>query len=268
MMSLPDWHTDFARSPLFHGLAHLTGTFSSQPAWPSLDCLNRLANEGGVRNASGLPIRFVSQTAHCSQRGYEDGIYTSGQIPTRQDNWHDFFNALIWLAWPRTKAALNACQHGGLAQLENGRRGPVSDAATLFDESGLVLVASDSRLAESLRAKRWRKAFWEQRTLWQQARVFVIGHSLLEKALAPTPGITGKCLFVQAEAATDSADGRARLDQEIAAAWRAGRIACPGDLFPLPVFGIPGYDPGNADPAFYENTQVFRPPRAATCTSP
>ncbi|MCO5761540.1 MAG: DUF3025 domain-containing protein, partial [Chromatiaceae bacterium] len=92
--------------------------------------------------------------------------------------------------------------------------------------------------------------------------------ALLEKALAPTPGITGKCLFIQAKVATDSPDGRARLDREIAAAWRAGRVTRPGDLFPLPVFGIPGYDPGNADPAFYENTRVFRPPRAATCTSP
>ncbi|MCO5761541.1 MAG: DUF3025 domain-containing protein, partial [Chromatiaceae bacterium] len=185
MMQLPDWQTDFARSPLFHGLGQLAGAFSSHAAWPSLDCLNRLADERGIRNAPGLPIRFVSQAARCSQRGYEGGIYTSGQVPTRQDNWHDFFNALIWLAWPQTKAALNACQHGGLAQLENGHRGPVSDAATLFDESGLVLVAPDSRLAESLRAKRWREAFWEQRDRWQQARVFVIGHSLLEKALAP-----------------------------------------------------------------------------------
>jgi hypothetical protein len=258
MMQLPDWQIDFACSPLFHGLAHLTGTFSSLSAWPSLQSLNRLADERGVRNASGLPIRFVNQATRCSQRGYEDGIYTSGQVPTRQDNWHDFFNALIWLAWPQTKAALNACQHGSLTQLADGRRGPRADAATLFDESGLVMVAPDARLAELLQAKQWRQAFWEQRPLWQAAQVFVIGHAILEKALVPTPGITGKCLFIQAEHTASLAS----LDQRTAAAWQQGRIARPIDLFPLPVFGIPGYHPGNAAADFYADANVFRPPRA------
>jgi hypothetical protein len=266
-MDLPGWRADFAGSPLFRGLESLAGRFAGNDGFPDLTQLDALATAFGIRNADGLPIRFVAQSARCSQRAYEDGIHASGQVPTRQDNWHDFFNALIWLAWPATKAALNACQHGGLEQLADGRRGPVSDAATLFDESGLVLVAPDATLAELLRAKRWREAFWEQRKLWTQARAYVIGHSLLEKAvaLAPTPGITGKCLFIATEAA---ALDPARLDQLVAEAWQQGRIHRPADLFPLPVFGIPGYHPGNDDPGFYADTQVFRPARAATCTAP
>lgn len=267
-MQLPAWHADFAGSPLFAGLHDLAGCFADCSDWPGLTRLNELAAAGGICNAQGRSIRFVLQEAHCGQRGYEDGIHATGQVPTRARNWHDFFNALAWLAYPRTKAALNACQHAGLQQLTQGRRGPVSDAATLFDESGLVLVAPDQRLAQLLQAKRWKEAFWEQRTLWGQARVRVIGHSLLEKAMAPTPGITGKCLFIQdATLVASTSATLAELDERIAMLWRGGLIDRPADLFPLPVFGIPGYAKANADPAFYDDTRVFRPPRPVTCTS-
>lgn len=258
-MALPAWRTDFASSPLFQGLEDWAAQFAGCSGFPEHTRLNEFASLHDIRNARGQPIRFVQQESRCSQRGYEDGIHASGQVPTRADNWHDFFNALIWLAWPATKAALNASQHGSLTELAGGRRGPRSDAATLFDESGLVLVAPDPRLAHLLGAKQWRAAFWEQRPLWQAARVFVIGHAILEKALAPTPGITGKCLFIQAEPTLS----RVSLDQRIAAAWQEGRIARPADLFPLPVFGIPGHHPDNAAAGFYADAHVFRPPRAS-----
>jgi hypothetical protein len=35
-------------------------------------------------------------------------IGNTGEVPTRSRNWHDWFNALAWLAWPHSKAALNA----------------------------------------------------------------------------------------------------------------------------------------------------------------
>jgi hypothetical protein len=264
-MGLPGWHGDFASSPLFSaGLEQLASRFADLGDWPGLDLLNRLAEQFDVRNDGGCPIRFVVQEARCSQRGYENGIHATGAVPTRPDNWHDFFNALIWLAYPRSKAALNACQQVGLEQLSDGRRGPLSDAATLFDESGLVLVAPDDSLATLLRAKQWKTTFWERRDLWRQARVYVIGHSLLEKALAPTPGITGNCLFLKGEThVANTPEALAQLDWAIAECWRSGRITRPADLFPLPVFGIPGYDPGNAVPDFYANIRVFRPPRVA-----
>jgi hypothetical protein len=283
-MPLPGWHADFARAPLFRGLDDVARPFAAARAFPELAWLNRLAEAGDLRNARDLPVRFVAQGARCSQRDYEDGIHASGRVPTRADNWHDFFNALIWLAYPRSKRALNACQHAGLRVLHDGRRGPVSDAATLFDESGVILIAPDAELATQLRAKQWRNAFWEQRERWQQARLVVFGHSLLEKALAlrtdygagdrtvmpdnpetpglaPTPGITGKCLAIEADLPEDPVAARSAIDARVASAWEEGQIRRPADLFPLPVFGIPGYHPGNGDPAFYANTQVFRPPR-------
>jgi hypothetical protein len=38
----------------------------------------------------------------------------SGEVATRPDNRHDLFNALIWLAFPRSKAAMNRRHHEAL----------------------------------------------------------------------------------------------------------------------------------------------------------
>lgn len=260
---LPGWRADFAASPLFLGYAPLARHFAGHAGWPALTELNALARAWGLRNAAGRPLDFVPQAVRCSQRDYETGIYASGQVPSREDNWHDFFNALAWLAFPRAKAALNAFQHAALNRPDADGRGAASDAATLFDESGLILLARDPALAEALAARQWKTAFWERRSAWRDARLYVIGHSLLEKALAPTPGITGKCLFVQSdEVPAPEAPAPYWLDAEVARHWREGRIQRPAQLFPLPVWGVPGYHPDNGAAAFYDDVSVFRPPRS------
>ncbi|MBK6742890.1 MAG: DUF3025 domain-containing protein [Hydrogenophilales bacterium] len=180
----------------------------------------------------------------------------------RAQSWHDFFNALIWLAWPRAKGALNSTQQRALNASGSGRRGPLSDAATLFDESGLVLLAPDDTLASLLRARQWRAAFHDARALWQTARLYVFGHSLLEKSLQRTPGITGKCLFLKADTRNLSGESIPEwLDTRVASAWDSGEIQRPEALMPIPVMGVPGFDPANSAPGFYDNTQVFRPMR-------
>jgi len=255
------WRRDFAESPCFAGLAAPARHFSGFCDWPGLADLNQRAEQIGVVNALGLPVCFAAQTERHSQCGYEATIHATGQVPTRSADWHDFFNALIWMAWPRAKGMLNAVQHHALS-MASGQRGPVSDAATLFDESGLVLVAADARLADLLRARQWRQAFWEARPAWAAARLYVFGHSLLEKSLQPMPGMTGKCLWLQADAKTLPDDRIPEwLDASVADAWEKGRIERPADLFPLPVWGVPGFDPANRSADFYANQRVFRPAR-------
>ena len=178
-------------------------------------------------------------------------------MPTREDNWHDLFNALCWLAFPRAKLALNAVQ---CAAIEPGRpRGPVSDAATLFDESGLILAGPDPELGELLAARRWREAFVARRTAWKQTRAYVIGHAILEKLLSPWPGITAKCLFLPMDAGTPDLAWRDQVDKRVAEAWQGNGIDRPARLFPLPVLGIPGWWPANEAPDFYADQTVFRP---------
>jgi hypothetical protein len=206
-------------------------------------------------------VRFVAQHARCGQCDYEAAILAGGQVPSRERNWHDLLNALIWLAFPRAKAALNAVQCAELERRRGTSRGAVSDAATLFDESGLLLVAPDGELAELLSTRQWHEAFVARRGLWARARVYAFGHAVLEKLLMPWPGITAKCLFLRHDAPLEAGSPPAALDAALAACWRDGRVSRPAALFPVPVLGIPGWWQANADAAFYQDLGVFRPLR-------
>ncbi len=255
------WRTDIASlsatgqplaqafKPFTPWLNHLDG-----PAWPALARLNTLADQQKLNNAKNLPIQFISQTLRCSQRDYETSIYNTGNVPSREDNWHDFFNALIWLALPKTKAMLNAIHQTELPRGNN--RTSVSDAATLFDESGLILVSEDDLIVNLLRARRWQEACIEHRHHWQQLKAYVVGHAILEKWLAPYPGITTKCLHLKLPADSplhviDAANAHLWQQQPPASA----------DLLPMPISGIPGWWPDNEKASFYCNEKVFRPPR-------
>jgi hypothetical protein len=155
-----------------------------------------------------------------------------------------------------------------LEQRVGSERGARSDAATLFDESGLLLVAPRSSrtgeegIAALLAARRWREAFVERRGEWRDLRVYGFGHALLEKLLAPWPGVTAKCLLLEVEEPPALGAAPDRLDAALADACQDARMARPGDLFPLPVLGVPGWWPGNEAPTFYDDATVFRPLRA------
>ena len=150
---------------------------------------------------------------------------------------------------------------------ESGRRGPVRDMLTIFDEGGAVVACADLDLAAMIRGFRWRELFWKQRArVLAGLRFVVFGHAVLEQALAPWPGITCKALIVPVERAL--IDGPpaglvAALDAH-AADWLAKHAAggSPKALAPLPVFGYPGWLPGSAQAAFYEDTRYFRALRA------
>lgn len=247
------WRDDLAGLPAFAHLAPWLDALRGTD-WPDPARLDRLAKVAGVVNAAGFPIRFEAQTGALGQRDYEARILASGRVPSRSRNWHDFLNALCWLTFPRAKAALNRYQCAALA---DGARGPASDAATLFDESGLILVGLDAGLVAALADHDWRAALVERRAAWRHARAYAIGHAVLEKLLRPWPGITAKCLALDLPGEVTLAT----VDEAVAEIWSAGGIGRPAELFPLPVLGIPGWWPANADPAFYDDVSVFRPAR-------
>lgn len=251
------WHRDFAETEPFAHLRPWTRLLETT-AWPTLEQLNALAAMQKLHNARQLPIRFEAQLQRCGQRDYEGSILATGLVPTRTQNWHDLLNALTWLALPHTKRALNAVQCKALEQ-DSSRRSPLSDAATLFDESGLVMAGPDGSLAEDLREKRWRRAFVERRDDWRQVSVLVVGHAVLEKLLSPWPGITAKCTFLPLPAKPDAES----VDQSMARLWLEESVTRPADLFPMPVLGVPGWWQPNEDPGFYADEKVFRPARTA-----
>src|SRR4051812_47117293 len=213
--------------------------------------------------AGASPVRFVAQQALPPGAAYEQFIFDTGQCPVRP-GLHDFFNALVWMRFPRAKAALNGLQAGEIAASGIGsRRGPVRDAITVFDENGALLQAPLA-LWEALEARAWRRLFVELRPLWCQARLWIFGHALLEQLAVPRKGLTAHVWR-----------GDAALDSGAAAdAWLAARCTAPtlaGKPFtPLPVLGVPGWWPGNENFSFYDDSLVFRPrktPEPTTTTT-
>ncbi len=204
---------------------------------------------GLVSTESGKPVRFVPPRKKDTY--YEIRVYETGEVETRPDNWHDYFNALAWLAFPRAKARINA-MHAAEMPKEGARRGPLRDLLTIFDEGGAIVHCDDADLISLLEAFRWKELFWENRArVLEGMRVVVLGHAVLEKALEPWPGITCKAIVVPYAADTD----RAACD------WlgERGRSDSPRLLAPLPVFGFPGWHPGGARDSFYDETRYFRP---------
>ena len=269
------WQPHFAQHPLFAGYQGVASLFTGLDDWAGSDRLTTEARLRGLCNAAGLPLTFDPQTAACGQRDYEAQILATGGVPTRTANWHDFFNALVWLNFPRLKVALNAVQCAALAQRDekrNPERGARSDAATVFDESGAVLIGPDAELADQLRDHDWHGAFVEKRDLWQANRLLIVGHAVLEKALTlkvrPYPGMIAKALYLPWPALDGPLNTPPEgLDAALADVWHGGAVQRPADLFAIPVLGVPGMDPGNAHPAYYANRTVFRAKRVP-CSKP
>jgi hypothetical protein len=236
---------------------------AQEPAWPDAAALNALGTALGdvPRTASGHPIRFVPPA--CGGMNYELRIHARGEIATRACNWHDLFNALVWLAFPRTKARLNAI-HASEIPIETTRRGPARDLLTIFDEGGALVACSDPELVELMRAFRWQTLFWTERTrVLESLRIVVFGHAVLEKALVPWPGITCKALLIPVEQPllSVSMEQLCEVLDAAAAVWfdRQARGSTPRDLAPLPVFGYPGWSEGSTRAAFYADERYFRP---------
>ena len=250
----PDW---LARSPLFAPLTTLPQALTHSAGWIDTNQLNQFATEHGIRNASGLSIQFSSDT---SELAYEAQIARTGLVPTRPSNWHDYFNALAWLIWPHSKAALNQLHVlAGITPQRNRQR----DALTLLDESGVIVACADPPLWQLLQQHQWHELFVVNRERVEKEMAFhVLGHALYEKALQPYPGMTGKCQVIMVEEdffGLDNTQRQHQLDRLLAQQLLQHPPLTPREFAALPVLGIPGVTPENTQPAYYQNTQVFRP---------
>ena len=234
-----------------------------------IDAFNRNAQALGLRNHEGLPLRFVPQGALPEGTAYEEFIGATGQVPTR-DNLHDFFNGLVWQTFPLIKRELNALQAAQIAQAGIGKsRGPARDAATIFDENAALLLVREGSagrlLVDELRAHRWLAALFDQRAMFgSDVELWLFGHALMEKLVAPRKAITAHTLviFVGDDVLSLPPEGRrAWLDAHVAAQLTSEGLTTAG-FTPLPVLGVPGWWPGQ-DRAFYLDATVFRPKRTA-----
>lgn len=233
------------------------------------DALNASPLVCSVPCPAPCPVQFVPQHSLPPGEAYEAFIRRTGQVPTR-NNLHDMFNGLVWQRFPRAKARLNVLQAAEIARQGVGAvRGPVRDAITVFDENGALLLAPPV-LWQALLARDWHALFVTHRPLWAQATLVLFGHALMEQLVVPRKNITAHVLveqfssdfedFAAVGSTLGAPDGLAALDAALATRLTPERLA--GKPFtPLPVLGVPGWWPDNADPGFYADTSVFRPKR-------
>ena len=202
-----------------------------------------------------FPVRFVAPSELPEATAYEQHIFDTACIPTRE-GLHDFFNGLAWLQFPLTKRRLNQLHVAQIAQTGiRPVRGPARDGLTLFDENAAVLQAPDA-LWDALAAKDWQALFGSLRPLWQEAHLLLFGHALLEKLVQPRKAITAH--VYRASAACQSA---AELDVWLAQDLSAEKLAVK-PFAHLPVLGVPHWWQANEDPQFYADSGVFRLPRS------
>lgn len=264
-------------SPLF---AALVSVIRQIPAsrFPSLDELNALLalRQFAISVSNGHPLRFVPQ-AHGSlafEAQYEPRCYLTGEMQTRADNWHDLLNALVWLTFPKSKAAINerhyrALTDGAPQNDLSSQRGAVRDTNTLLDESGVIVAYADEALAGLLRDFRWKELFWQQRErVRSRMGFYLFGHGLYEKALQPYVGMTGQGWLVRVEAEffTWPLERQlTHLDESLAAYLAEPEYGSSArELSPVPLLGVPGWAAGNESVEYYANTHYFRSGRQSS----
>ena len=233
---------------------------------PGLDYLNERAATLRIVTGSSLPLRFALPDQGAD---YELQAYQSGVVATRPNNWHDALNALVWLNFPQSKAALNSSHIAARERVVGARthRGKARDALTQFDECGVIVAGTSYKLWQALAGHQWTDVFVTRRSeLLATTRFIVFGHGSLDALRAPFVGLCGKAVFLPTDdaglAAIDDGDLH-KVDNAV-----ARRVVSTNTLTepvlrlqPLPLLGIPGATEKNECAAYYQDVRQFRPRR-------
>ncbi len=173
-----------------------------------------------------VPWVLVAPTE--ARDGYEAAI-AEHRIPTRDGSWHDAFNVLAFVQWPRAKPALHArvlaCQRG---RARSGPRSREEDALALLDETAIV-VGGPAELVERFDAAR-REGTIDEMSAAVAAGLDVrcFGHALLEHLALERPPIGAGLWTI----ATDDCD--AALADAVAAGTFAAPCFAPTVPWPHP----------------------------------
>ena len=254
-------------------------------AFPSLSDLNELIGRSCVApvvSGGGFPLKCVKQQrigrAQRDQLGwladYQLRIFFAGEVPTRSNNWHDFFNAWSWIHFPKTKAAINfrhfQCAEESLNfpwRRSGGNRNREQDLLTLFDEGGIIVVTSNDEIWELIKERRWQELFITRKKDLKENSVFLpIGHALYECALEKHPRLHASAVRVNIDShKVRGSNGELNLKglalaDELAALVLSSRslLKTPDDLHALPIWGLPGWHPQAGVEKFIADSSYFR----------
>jgi hypothetical protein len=264
-----NWHKDFIQQQSMLPMRQLEAYFAllGFNDWPNAAGLNQLKKRNSALN---IPNFVCQSEMPDSALYYEQIIHLQNIIPTRPNSWHDLFNALIWLQFPQTKMLLNRQHVEDIEQFGLSPRTQRRNNLTHFDECGVIVtyeVSTEfSQMIEALKQHQWQKVLVENRQVWgKQLNSFIFGHANLEMLLQPFVGLTGKWMAIEVDSQFSSkcyAEQIHIVDELVASKIAGSNIfAQKKPLHPMPLLGIPDVWEANRVPAFYQNTDYFRPCR-------
>ncbi|MBS0287180.1 MAG: DUF3025 domain-containing protein [Proteobacteria bacterium] len=225
--------------------------FGQLSDWPSVENYNHFA-------------RLSNPTAHLffkeqlKDMVYLWEIYHQQHIPTRVGCWHDFFNNLTWLAFPKLKGAIvhKMCQEPLTHQ-----RTTLQNTLAHFDECGIVICASNEKIFELIKTFQWKALFCQPSNLLHCLPV-LIGHGIMEKSLVPFIGMTAKAVFLPVDESffkLTTVQQIAYVDEHMGTFILSNAFPhYPKALHPFPLLGWPGWYEPNKEAGFYDNDQYFR----------
>lgn len=257
MKTQDTWDPEYStRSPIFDTLAAVSRYFRDFQNWPEITDYQRVFSEQLAE------IRPVEQAAviNSFEEQYEPRVYLKQELQTRTENWHDFFNALIWLSFPQTKKTLNALHFQQASQRSPGsNRSLLENRITQFDECGAIIISDQQYLLDLISGHRWEELFIDHADAFEQhIRCIVFGHAIYEKALAPYIGMTCHSLLINDKDLLDYSNiSLDRIDQKLADIWQQKIQYQPEKFAAYPLLGTPGFWP-NQTIDFYKNTKYFR----------
>lgn len=209
-------------------------------------------------------VQFVSQDKSMS---FEERVYERHEVMTRANLWHDFFNNLTWIVWPRLKWAIMSRYYLAIKKTQNTpSRNRLQNFLAQLDECGLLIVTSNADYLKWVCEHQWRALFCQLSQQRSAIEVMLFGHGLLEKGLNPYIGMTGKALLLVVDNAYFQLNLRERIQfsDEIFSAFvtQCDSDLSPKQLQPFPVLGLPGwYDHGDMDKFVTQHGHYFRPKR-------
>jgi len=269
--TIDTWNPEFLTlSPIFDSIRDVAQPFTQLEQWPTLEQFATEFSKHNIQSHNDRSIQPVEQgyTPEEFDDHYESRIYLKGELQTRLENWHDFFNATAWLQFPEIKSALNKLHYDHSITREAGtNRSPLENAIALFDECGAIIAANNEEDLELIRNHHWKDIFYHHKDKWgKNLQCYVFGHAMHEKALNPYIGMTTHCILLKKDEnffQKDRVNQLQEIDSDICSIWLNKQIQKTRDLQPVPLLGIPGWYKTQTN-EFYKNQNYFRPLRKIT----
>lgn len=185
------WSPRFDAHPRFEGVRRGSALLHSFEDFPSVAALDEALSPLLPRREGGGRYTLVRDAPRPRRRPgpprdrYDVLIDRDGTIPTREANWHDLLNAVVWASFPRAKSRVSARQRRlhalrDAAATRSHSRDRRQDALALLDEGGVLALCArpaHRALCEALAAG--PDALWSLEASGE-ARVLIFGHAVYE----------------------------------------------------------------------------------------